>query len=614
MPHPTLKTRRGDVYAAIAEKGWVERLVSGELPIATAAELLDVDKSAVRDSLRAILEDQRFADEASGWRMDDQTLRMLGPREAPDRSGDGYQLFLDDMVEAFVDFRDEFFLLADGTRYITDPFHIVWIRQILDTIFTGGHSIIMSPPRHGKSDLLTHFCVWLICRNPHIRIAWVGGNKEIAQDMVGSVREHLSENLPLIKAVLAPGIKFKPPRSGEWQKGKFTVANRTIPGIKTSSMVAVGRGGKILSRDMDFVICDDIEDHDSTLIESSRRSTRGWFLQDLYSRKEDHTGVAVIGSRQHHDDLYGHLIDHEDFDVIVDTAHSEICVKDPTDFPIHEDCMLFPSLRTYRWLMEKKRAAEALGLPQIYEMVYLNRPRALESMVFVKEEIEACYDLNRTIGVPRIEAQDEYGDTKPVPLRIVAGLDPAFSGYQAAFCWAFDPATDRQWMVDLDNHLGGGIVPAYNIIVQWFELYEVRHWVIEDNLFDTAIRDDPRIVEYCRQNDIFTEGHQTLMNKHDPFFGLTAMRRPFSERLINLPYGDETSRARTKLYQEQLLAYSDEIKKSRRTRSDVLMASWFPQRAIRRWQKETQAAVAVEYDQDFTGWEVAFDEYNDMPW
>jgi hypothetical protein len=276
--------------------------------------------------------------------------------------------------------------------------------------------------------------------------------------------------------------------------------------------------------------------------------------------------------------------------------------------------MLFPSLRTYDWLMTKKRAAEALGLPESYEMVYLNRPRATESMVFVKEEIEQTYDLNRTLGIPKVTIIDQYGEEVPAPLRNVAGLDPAFSGYQAAFAWSFDPTTDRQWMIDLDNHLGGGIVPAFNIIKLWFEMYQMRHWVIEDNLYDTAIRDDPRIVEFCRRNDIFLEGHQTLMNKHDPFFGLTAMRRLFSEKLVNLPAGDDTSRAKTKLYQEQLLAYSDEIKKSRRNKSDVLMASWFPQRAIRRWQKETQAAMSVEYEEDFAGWEAGFDEYNESPW
>lgn len=613
-PHPTLKTRRGDVYAEIASRGWEERLINGTLSIRAAADMMQVDESAVRDSLRAILQDRQYADEASAWTMDHQYLRMLGPAQAPDRTSEEYQSFLDEMVDAFVDFREEFFLLADYTQYLTDPFHRRWIRQILDTIYTGGHSLIMSPPRHGKSDLLTHFCVWLICRNPHIRIAWVGGNKEIAQDMVGSVREHLADNEHLIEAMLSPGTKFKPPRSGEWKMGKFTVANRVIPGIKASSMVAVGRGGKILSRDMDFVICDDIEDHDSTLIESSRQTTRSWFLQDLYSRKEEHTGVAVIGSRVHHDDLYGYLINYPEFDVIVDTAHSEVCVKDPTDHKLHVDCMLFPSLRSYDWLMTKKRAAEALGMPQSYEMVYLNRPRASESMVFVKEEIEGCFDPTRTIGVPLVEMINEEGDTVPAPLRLVAGLDPSFSGYQAAFCWAFDPTTDRQWMVDLDNHLGGGIIPAFNIIKEWLDLYGVRHWVIEDNLYHTAIRDDPRIVEYCRQNDIFLEGHQTLMNKHDPFFGLTAMRRLFYEKLVNLPTGDETSRAKTMLYEQQLLAYSDEIRKQRRNKSDVLMGSWFPQRAIRRWQKETQASMSVEYDEDFAGWEGSFDELNESPW
>ncbi len=40
-------------------------------------------------------------------------------------------------------------------------------------------------------------------------------------------------------------------------------------------MVAVGKGGKILSRDCDLIIADDIEDHGTTIQPSAREQTRG---------------------------------------------------------------------------------------------------------------------------------------------------------------------------------------------------------------------------------------------------------------------------------------------------------------------------------------------------
>ena len=614
--------RRGDVYDTIIEYGYLSRLLDGSLSVRTAAEIIGVSEEAIRRGLRAAVEDTEIEAKAKDWTASGKVAALLGPTSPPadvEPGTDEWWAFIDEMTTAFVAFRDEYFRLPSGALFITSVFHRLWIRQVLNTIWTGGHSMILSPPRHGKSELLVHFCVWLICRNPNVRIAWIGGNKDIAADMVGAVREHLADNEALIEDMLPQGKTFRPKgrASGEWQASKFTVANRTVFGIKASTMVAIGRGGKILSRDMDFIICDDIEDHDSTLIESSRATTRGWFNQDLYSRKEEHTGLFVIGSRQHFDDLYGYLLDSDVFDTIVDSAHDELCDKDPLNEEAHTDCCLFPELRSYKWLMTKKRSAEALGLPHIYEMVYLNRPRPIGGSTFVKEEIEPAFNRDRGLGIeniPPIQPADETAEPPERRLSLVAGLDPAFTGYQASFCWAYDSVSNQQFMVDLDNNLGGGVVPALTIMQEWLALYDLRHWVVEANLMRTGLLDDPRIVEWSRANDVYIEPHETQQNKHDEFYGVTSFRRLYIENMIDLPYWGDAARAKTNLYVQQLLAYSDENKRRSNTRSDIVMASWFPMRAIRRWQKETQASMSVQYDEDFSGWEELFDIGDEVPW
>jgi hypothetical protein len=97
-------------------------------------------------------------------------------------------------------------------------------------------------------------------------------------------------------------------RTGKsWSQNGFTVGTRTVTGIKSPTMVGLGRGGKILSRDCDIIIADDIEDHTSTMQPASRENTRNWWTTTLSSRKEEHTAMVVIGSRQHYDDLYSHF-------------------------------------------------------------------------------------------------------------------------------------------------------------------------------------------------------------------------------------------------------------------------------------------------------------------
>ena len=50
----------------------------------------------------------------------------------------------------------------------------------------------------------------------------------------------------------------------------------------------------------------------------ARESTRQWWTTTLSSRKEEHTAVVVIGSRQHPDDLYNHLLESDNFTSIVE--------------------------------------------------------------------------------------------------------------------------------------------------------------------------------------------------------------------------------------------------------------------------------------------------------
>ena len=195
----------------------------------------------------------------------------------------------------FEDFRDRYFKTETGEKYETADFHQKWINAILTAIDEGNEQMILSPPRHGKTDLLTHFAVWQICKNPNVRIMWVGGNEEIAKNAVGSVLDHLEHNQKLIEDFCIPGQAFKPKnRSGKsWTAGQFTVATRTVTGIKSPTMVAVGKGGKILSRDTDLIIADDIEDHGTTIQPSAREQTRQWWTTTLSSRKEEHTAIAV---------------------------------------------------------------------------------------------------------------------------------------------------------------------------------------------------------------------------------------------------------------------------------------------------------------------------------
>jgi hypothetical protein len=507
-------------------------------------------------------------------------------------------------LEKFEDFRDRYFQTETGDPYETADFHQKWIQSILQAIDEGGEQMILSPPRHGKTDLLTHFAVWQICRNPNVRIMWVGGNEEIAKNAVGAVVDHLEHNEKLIEDFCGPGQTFKPKnRSGKsWTSGQFTIATRTVTGIKSPTMVAVGKGGKILSRDCDLIIADDIEDHGTTIQPSAREQTRQWWTTTLSSRKEEHTAIVIIGSRQHPEDLYNFLLENPQVTTIVEEAHSTECVLPELDIDVHTDCMLWASKRSYKWLLSRLQAAETTGGKAIFEMVYLNKAFVDGITMFDVEEVDLCRDVNRTIG------------NIPAGTHLIAGLDPASTGFQACFLWAVNTDTGKMYMVDIENEQGGGIIQAKETIKKWYEKYGLAHWVIEENGFQRAIRQDKDLKDYCARMGIYLEGHQTQKNKFDPIFGVGSMRELFKEELISLPYGSAESETKSNIYRRQLIYFSTGASKQsgRNNKSDVVMASWFPMKVIRRLQKERLAEVGLDYKPSFGEWNIS--DMNESPW
>ena len=507
-------------------------------------------------------------------------------------------------LQKFEDFRDRYFQTETGEQYETADFHQKWIGSILDAIDEGGEQMILSPPRHGKTDLLTHFAVWQICRNPNVRIMWVGGNEEIAKNAVGAVVDHLEHNEKLIEDFCGPGQTFKPKnRSGKsWTSGQFTVATRSVTGIKSPTMVAVGKGGKILSRDCDLIIADDIEDHSTTIQPSAREQTRQWWTTTLSSRKEEHTAIVVIGSRQHPEDLYNFLLENPEMTTIVEEAHSTECVLPENEIELHEDCMLWSSKRSYKWLLSRLHAAETTGGKAIFEMVYLNKAFVDGITMFDVEEVDVCRDVNRVIG------------HIPPRTQLIAGLDPASTGYQACFLWAVNSDTGKMYMVDIENQEGGGVIQAKATIKKWHEMYGLAHWVIEENGFQRAIRQDRDLKDYTSRVGIYLEGHQTQKNKFDPIFGVGSMRELFKEQLISLPYGSAESETKSNIYRRQLIYFSTGASKQsgRNNKSDVVMASWFPLRVIRRLQKERLAEVGLDYEPSFGEWDIT--DMNESPW
>ncbi len=605
-------TRAGEKYDKIVAwltetgqlDGWIDQT---GISNADVAKRWGVTAQAVGRYRKHAFNERIRAKRAEGWQPKPEHAAMLGPSDsdmaqlAADDAG-AFERKLDELVQAFVDWRDEFFQVGVETKYITRPMHRRWIKSVLRTIYTGGRSLILSPPRHGKTDLLIHFCVWVIVRNPEIRILWVGPNGDIAENSLGQVANILEGHEQLREAYLPPGGTWRPGRRGGgnlWQRQKFTVATRTVF-KKQPTMWCTGVGGKILSLDCDFIIVDDPADPDDSQTPGGRDKIDKWFKIKLATRKMHHTGLAMISSRVHPDDLYSQYIDSDRWTSTVDMAHNRsVCGLDLFDDHSGLDdpdaCVLFPEVNPLEYLQDQH---ETVG-EALFEMMYLNQPRPDGTMIFDIDRIEqVCLDRSRGLGTA------ELG----VNYRLVAGLDPASRGVQAAFLWAValptegNPRDPRNravddttyFKVDMETQKAGGPDGAHRIMRHWYEKYGVTLWVIEDNAYQDVFFDDPRTKQLERELGLTIRPTHTGKNKHDPHFGVAGMAPLFHDGHVNLPYGTPEARRSTDRYLRQLSDFTGDTNKtgSRKYESDILMASWFPHSTvIRKWRRDARHAM-----------------------
>jgi predicted phage terminase large subunit-like protein len=89
--------------------------------------------------------------------------------------------------------------------------------------------------------------------------------------------------------------------------------------------MATSLGGVLTGRGGDFLIIDDPQKPEEALSESVRKSVQGWYDNTLRTRLNDkNTGcIIIVMQRLHQDDLVGHVLEQEDWDIVSFPAIAE---------------------------------------------------------------------------------------------------------------------------------------------------------------------------------------------------------------------------------------------------------------------------------------------------
>ena len=190
-------------------------------------------------------------------------------------------------------------------------FHMNWHIEVmaakLDAVRKGKirRLIINVPPRHLKS----------LCASIALP-AWCLGHNPAAQMLCVSYAQDLSDKLARDCRNIVMSRWFQ-----QLFPTRISTMKQSVQEFATTShgyRMATSIGGVLTGRGADLIIIDDPLKPEEALSEAQRRTANQWYDHTLYSRLNDkkHGTIVVIMQRLHEDDLVGHVLEQEDWEMV----------------------------------------------------------------------------------------------------------------------------------------------------------------------------------------------------------------------------------------------------------------------------------------------------------
>ncbi len=216
-----------------------------------------------------------------------------------------------------------FYELNPGHRLLLAP-HIEAMATKVEQVRHGEikRLIINLPPRHLKSHCVTvAFVAFLMGHDPTRHVICASYGQDLADELAGKCRRVM--HTALYRSLF-----------GEVLGGRQSVSDfETIAGGRR---LATSVGGVLTGRGADIIILDDPQKADEALSDTSRKATHTWFDNTLLSRLNDKTkgAIIIVMQRLHQDDLVGHVLEQENWEVLSLPAIAETNERHLIDGPL----------------------------------------------------------------------------------------------------------------------------------------------------------------------------------------------------------------------------------------------------------------------------------------
>jgi predicted phage terminase large subunit-like protein len=188
--------------------------------------------------------------------------------------------------------------------------------------------IINLPPRHLKSLMASiAFPAWCLGHDPSAQILCVSYAQDLSDKLGRDCRSIMMS--PWYRQIF-------PTRLAQHRQ-----AVQEFITTRQGYRLATSNGGVLTGRGADIIVIDDPLKPEEALSQAQRQAANEWYDHTLYSRQNDkqHGAIVIIMQRLHEDDLIGHVLGQEPWDVVcfpaiaeADEVHAIVTIWGPRCF------------------------------------------------------------------------------------------------------------------------------------------------------------------------------------------------------------------------------------------------------------------------------------------
>lgn len=321
--------------------------------------------------------------------------------------------------------------LRTGTRWIHAR-HVDLVDELLlklhsrELLRAGYRGIIIEePPRHGKSELATHYdSVYYLGAHPNERVIVATYGQEFGNDWGRKCRNTMETWGPSLYGL-------------EVNQQSRAVDRWDIADPYRGGMYVVGAGGAITGRGADYLKADDlIKNHQEAQSETVRDNTWDWYKSTFRTRLMPNGIMLVIGTRWHEDDIIGRLLaaQGEGAQDMVDRYHDPrsdkflrvrlpaIAEEPDEEFPDPDPLGRSPGEPLFPEMWPYEELEPHMANDTVWSALFQQRPRPKEGGLFKAEWFEDAIVGRPNGGLKKTVRRWDLAATEPKK-----GTDPDFT-------------------------------------------------------------------------------------------------------------------------------------------------------------------------------------------